>query len=63
MQLLAFLNADGILIDFLVAGTQALEDDLRQVVVNRHIGSVSLLRTGRLVSRTKDCDRLVQNAS
>jgi tetratricopeptide (TPR) repeat protein len=35
LRLLAFLNPDGILIDFLIAGVEALQSDLRQVISDR----------------------------
>ena len=66
-QLLSFLNPDGILIDFLQAGAEALQDDLRQLVSNRidmskaliELEKFSLLKWNRL-TKTLLIHRLVQ---
>src|SRR5271154_4435885 len=66
-QLLSFLNPDGILIDFLQAGAEALRDDLRQLVSNQHdmskalieLEKFSLLKWNRL-TKTLLVHRLVQ---
>ena len=56
-RLLAFLNPDGILIDFLISGADALEDNgLRQLVLTRidlakaliELEKFSLLKWNRL---------------
>jgi tetratricopeptide (TPR) repeat protein len=43
LRLFAFLNPDGILIEFLVSGAKALDDDLRQVISNRSKTAEALL--------------------
>ena len=66
-QLLSFLNPDGILIDFLQSGVEALQNDLRQVVSSRiymskaliELEKFSLLKWNRL-TKTLLIHRLVQ---
>src|SRR5271170_1950606 len=66
-QLLSFLNPDGVLIDFLQAGVEALQNDLRQLVSNRidmskaliELEKFSLLKWNRLM-KTLLVHRLVQ---
>jgi tetratricopeptide (TPR) repeat protein len=67
LQLLSFLNPDGILIDFLQDGIEALQDNLRQVVSNRidfskaliELEKFSLIKWNRL-TRTLLIHRLMQ---
>lgn len=69
LQLLSFLNPDGILIDFLQCGAEVLPDDLRQVVSNRidmskaliELEKFSLLKWNQL-TKTLLVHRLVQMA-
>ena len=68
-QLLSFLNPDGILIDFLQAGVEALRDNLRQLVSNRidmskaliELEKFSLLKWNRF-TKTLLVHRLMQAA-
>ena len=67
LQLLSFLNPDGILIDFLQDGVEALQDNLRQVVSNQidlskaliELENFSLIKWNRL-TRTLLIHRLMQ---
>jgi hypothetical protein len=67
IRVLAFLNPDGILIDFLQSGAQALEKNLQQVVLNRtqlaetllELEKFSLIKWDRQ-SKTISIHRLVQ---
>src|SRR5436190_21923483 len=67
-QLLSFLNPDGILIDFLQAGVEGLQDDLRELLSNRinlskaliELEKFSLLKWNRL-TKTLLIHRLVQS--
>ena len=67
LRLLSFLNPDGILIDFLQSGIEALDNDLRQVVSNRvglakaliELEKFSLLKWDRF-TQTLSIHRLVQ---
>ena len=67
LQLLSFLNPDGILIDFLEAGGEALPDELQKVVSNRidmskaliELETFSLIKWNRL-TKTISIHRLVQ---
>ena len=66
-QLLAYLNPDGVLIDFLQAGVEALPDNLKQLVANQvdlskaliELEKFSLLKWNRL-TKTLLIHRLVQ---
>src|SRR5436190_7753086 len=66
-QLLSFLNPDGILIDFLQAGVEGLQDDLRELLSNRinlskaliELEKFSLIKWNRL-TKTLLIHRLVQ---
>jgi hypothetical protein len=67
LRLLSFLNPDGILIDFLQSGAEALQEDLQKLVSNRidmskaliELENFSLLKWNRL-SKTLLIHRLVQ---
>ena len=67
LQLLSFLNPDGILIEFLQSGVEALPDGLRQIVSNRidmskaliELERFSLLKWNRL-TKTLLIHRLIQ---
>ena len=47
-RILSFLNPDGILVEFLISGAEALESDLQQVVTNRIEMARSLLDLEKL---------------
>jgi tetratricopeptide (TPR) repeat protein len=60
LQLFSFLNPDGILIDFLVAGKQGLDDELRGVIEDPFAleGAIFLLEQFSLIRRLEDGDSI-----
>ena len=54
LRLLAFLNPDGILIEFLKAGTEGLSDDLKTIVSDKLYEALSELERFSLIGR--QCD-------
>ena len=61
LRLLAFLNPDGVLLEFLEEGSTALGDELQEIITNQLIFHEVLasLRQYSLISRSKDMNSLV----
>ena len=69
-KLLSFLNPDGILIDFLLAGAEALEENVRKLLLSRSQLAIALLELEKFslikwnrITKTVSIDRLTQSVA
>lgn len=67
-QLLSFLNPEGILVDFLLAGAEALEENVRKLLSNQSLLAIALLELEKFsllkwnrITKTISIDRLTQS--
>jgi len=67
-RLLSFLNPDGVLIDFVLAGAEALEENLRELLSNRSELAIALLELEKFslvqwnrLTKTISIHRLMQS--